>query len=104
MEIDILTAELGKVNFAPSSIYEEIAQNVKTICTTAKYSVPMDRNFGVNANFLDRPTPKAKAQIQAEIIQAIRKYEPRCKVKKISFEANIYGKLNLRVRIAINEE
>ena len=104
MEIDILTAELSKVNFAPSNIYEEVAQNVKTICTTTKYSVPMDRNFGVDANFLDRPTPKAMAQIQAELIQAIRKYEPRCKVKKISFEGTIDGKLNLKVRIAIDEE
>lgn len=104
MEIDILTAELSEVNFAPSNIYEEVAQNVKIICTTSKYSVPMDRNFGVDANFLDLPTPKAMAQIQAEIIQAIRKYEPRCKVKKINFEGNIDGKLNLKVRIAINEE
>ena len=94
MEIDILTAELGKINFAPSNIYEEVAQNVKTICTTPKYSVPLDRKFGVDANFLD----------QAEIIQSIRKYEPRCKVKRISFEGNIDGKLNLKVRIAINEE
>ena len=104
MEIDILTAELGKINFAPSNIYEEVAQNVKTICTTPKYSVPLDRKFGVDANFLDRPTPKAMAKIQAEIIQSIRKYEPRCKVKRISFEGNIDGKLNLKVRIAINEE
>ena len=49
MEIDILTAELGKINFAPSNIYEEVAQNVKTICTTPKYSVPLDRKFGVDA-------------------------------------------------------
>ena len=104
MEIDILTAEPDKINFAPSDVYEEISQNVKTICTTPKYSVPMDRNFGVDTSFLDRPTPKAMAQIQAEIVQAIRKYEPRCKVTKISFEGNIDGKLNLKVRIAINEE
>lgn len=101
MEIDILTAELSRINFAPSNIYEEVAQNVKTICTTPKYSVPLDRKFGVDADFLDRPTPKAMAQIQAELIQAIRKYEPRGKVKKISFDGNIDGKLNLRVRIVI---
>ena len=104
MEIDIFTAELAKINFEPSNIYEEVAQNVKTICTTPKYSVPLDRTFGIDANFLDRPTPKAMAQIQAELIQAVRKYEPRCKVRKIAFEGDIDGKLNLKVRIAINEE
>jgi len=40
MELDILTMEQGEVNFAPKNVYEEIAQNVKTICTTPKYSVP----------------------------------------------------------------
>ena len=104
MEIDILTAQSKEINFAPANVYEEIAQNVKTICVTPKYSVPMDRDFGVDANFLDRPTPKAMAQIKSEIVQAIRKYEPRCKVRKISFDGDINGKLNMKVRIAIDEE
>ena len=102
MELDILLTEQGKITFAPKSVYEEIAQNVKTICTTPKYSVPLDRSFGIDADFIDRPTPKAKAQIQAEIIQAIRKYEPRCKVSKVSFEEDLDGKLDVKVRIAIN--
>ena len=103
MELDILTMEQGEINFAPKNVYEEIAQNVKTICTTPKYSVPLDREFGVDADFLDRPTPKAKAQIQTEIIQAIRKYEPRCKVVKIIFDEDLDGKLSVKVRIAIND-
>ena len=104
MEIDILTAEQDKINFAPKNIYEEVAQNVKTICTTVKYSVPLDRRFGINADFLDRPTPKAITQIKTEIFQAIRKYEPRCKVVKISFEGDNDGKINMKVRIAVNEK
>ena len=102
MELDILLTDQNKITFAPKNVYEEIAQNVKTICTTSKYSVPMDRNFGVDVNFIDKPTPKAKAQIQAEIVQAIRKYEPRCKVSKVSFEEDLDGKLSVKVRIAIN--
>ena len=104
MEIDVLASRNEELNFAPENLMEEVAQNVRTICTTEKYSVPMDRLFGVNATMLDRPTPKAMAQIQAELIQAIRKYEPRCKVRKISFEGDINGKLTVKVRIAINEE
>ena len=104
MEIDVLASRNEELNFAPENLMEEVAQNVRTICTTEKYSVPMDRLFGVNATMLDRPTPKAMAQIQAELIQAIRKYEPRCKVRKISFEGDINGKLTAKVRIAINEE
>ena len=103
MEIDILVANYD-INFAPSTTLEEIAQNVRTICTTPKYSVPMDRLFGIDTEIIDRPTPKAMAQIQAEIIQAVRKYEPRCKVKKVTFEGDDEGKLNVKVRVEIGEK
>ena len=103
MEVDVLAVQ-QEINFAPSNIYEEVMQNVRTICTTPKYSVPMDRLFGVDAVMVDRPTPKAMAEIQAEIIQAIRKYEPRCKVKKVMFDGDIDGKLYVILRILINEE
>lgn len=103
MEIDI-TAMNGEIDFAPSTEIEEIAQNVRTIIATPKYSVPMDRLFGVDTEIIDRPTPKAMAQLQAEIIQAIRKYEPRCKVKKVTFEGDNDGKLNVKVRVEIGEE
>ena len=103
MEIDVLASQTD-INFAPKNLIEEVAQNVRTICTTTKYSVPMDRLFGVDTAMLDRPTPKAMAALQAELIQSIRKYEPRCKVRKISFEGDINGKLAAKVRIAINEE
>ena len=103
MEIDIIASQ-GEINFAPANLIEEVAQNVRTICSTTKYSVPMDRLFGVNAVMLDRPTPKAIAELQAELVQAIRKYEPRCRVKKINFDGDIDGKLIAKVRIEILEE
>ena len=101
MELDILTNEQNKINFAPKNIFEEIIQNVRTICKTVKYSVPLDREFGIDANFLDKPIPKARAMLQAEIISAIREYEPRCKVKKISINENLDGELNMKLRIEI---
>lgn len=104
MEIDILTASQEEIDFAPDTVTEEIIQNVRTICTTPKYSVPMDRLFGVDTEILDRPTPKAMAQLQAEIIQAVRKYEPRCRVRKVTFEGDNDGKLTVKVRIEILEE
>ena len=103
MELDVsLMPE--EINFAPANVIEEVVQNVRTICTTSKYSVPMDRLFGVDAVMLDRPTPRAMAAMQAELVQAIRKYEPRCKVKRVSFDGDLDGRLNVKVRIDILEE
>ena len=103
MEVEVLATQ-EEINFAPANLVEEVAQNVRTICTTPKYSVPLDRLFGVNAVIVDRPTPRAIAEMQAELIQAIRKFEPRCRVKKVSFDGDLDGKLTARVRIEIREE
>lgn len=103
MEIEVL-AKQDEINFYPANLVEEVAQNVRTICTTQKYSVPMDRLFGVDASIVDRPAPKAIAQLQAELIQAIRKFEPRCRVKKVSFDGDMNGRLTAKVRIEILEE
>ena len=103
MEVEVLATQ-EEINFAPANLVEEVAQNVRTICTTPKYSVPLDRLFGVNAVIVDRPTPRAIAEIQAELIQAIRKFEPRCRVKKVSFDGDVDGKLTAKVRIEIREE
>ena len=103
MEVEVLATQ-KEINFAPSNLVEEVAQNVRTICATSKYSVPLDRLFGVNAVIVDRPTPRAIAEMQAELIQAIRKFEPRCRVKKVSFDGDVDGKLTAKVRIEIREE
>ena len=103
MEVEVLATQ-KEINFAPANLVEEVAQNVRTICTTSKYSVPLDRLFGVNAVIVDRPTPRAIAEMQAELIQAIRKFEPRCRVKKVSFDGDVDGKLTAKVRIEIREE
>ncbi|MDR1978308.1 MAG: GPW/gp25 family protein [Synergistaceae bacterium] len=103
MELDI-TAKLEEIDFAPANVVAEIMQNVRIIFTTMKYSVPLDRLFGVDAVMLDRPMPKAMAALQAEIVAAIHRYEPRCRVTKVSFDGDLDGRLVPKVRIKIDEE
>ena len=82
-----VTGEIDRawVNFAPAGIVEEVLQNVRTLITTAKYSVPLDRNLGIDAAFLDRPAPDAMARLSVRISEEIQRYEPRAKVKVIEF-------------------
>ena len=100
MEFDV-TATLEDINFAPVTLEEEVIQNVRTIFTTVKYSVPLDRLFGISAVMLDSPMPKAMATLQAEIITAIHRYEPRCRVTRVTFDADLDGCLVPRVRITL---
>jgi phage baseplate assembly protein W len=73
------------INFAPTGVEEEVLQNVRTLITTLKYSVPLDRDLGIDAVFLDRPAPDAMARLRVQIAEEIRKYEPRANVKVIEF-------------------
>lgn len=80
-----IEADEKNINLYPATKLEEIIQNINTLLLTPKYSVPLDRSFGIDMSFLDRPPLQAKAAISAEVYQAIQKYEPRVKVEKVSF-------------------
>lgn len=92
-----------KVNFSPKNEVEEILQNIRTILSTIKGSVPLDREFGIDASYLDAPTPVAKAMLSSEILQAVRKYEPRAEITKIEFEGDLNGVLKPRIEVRIND-
>lgn len=91
------------IDFSPRSTTAEILQNVRTIISTVQGSIPLDRDFGVNADMLDKPLPVAQAELSTAIIMAIKKYEPRASVSKLSFEGNDDGRLVPKVQVRINE-
>lgn len=93
-----------KIDFYPASKAAEILQNIKAIINTPKFSVPLDRNLGINYSALDKPTAVAEAMLADEIITAIQKYEPRVSVESISFTADIDGQLIPKVQVKINDE
>lgn len=104
MIYDVLAQPVQGIDFAPASKAAEILQNLRTIITTAKYSVPLDRDFGFNAEMLDNPVNAAQAQLQSEIIMAIKTYEPRVTVTGISFTGTDDGQLIPKVQVMINDD
>lgn len=104
MEYEVL-ATLGEIDFAPPSELAEILQNVRTILTTPKYSVPLNREFGVTATWLDDPMPVAQAKLIAEIVMAVQQWEPRVRVTQVTFEGDAQeGILRPKVRVRVIEQ
>ena len=89
------------VDFNPSTEEEEILQNLRTILSTIKFSVPLNRSFGVAADFVDVPTPEARALAENDYFRAIKEYEPRVVVESITWETNIEGVLTARIEVSI---
>jgi len=87
-------AEFSTTDTLPTGIIfgangiQEVMQNVKTIITTPKGTQPLDRDFGISFDFVDRPIPKAQAMAEQSIFMALRKYEPRAILKQITWNAD----------------
>jgi hypothetical protein len=83
----------------------EILQNVRTIISTPKYSVPLNREFGISATMLDEPISIAQAKLTAEIISAVRQWEPRAVVTQVTYESDAReGVLRPKVRVRLIEQ
>ena len=102
----IVTNDRRGFNFNPLPA-EEVIQNVRTIISTPIWSQPLDRMFGIDASFVDRPPRIAEQMYRAEIIDKIHRYEPRATVLEvISAERGengaADGQFSCSVRININ--
>ena len=92
------------INLQPSSVIDEVIQNVRMILSTVIYTVPYDRSLAITGDYLDNPIQLNKALVKADIFNAIKNREPRAEVINISFEGDaLEGKLKPTVRILINE-
>lgn len=103
MEISLIAGQTNEIDFAPSTEYAEILQNIRTILATPVFSVPLDRDFGIDLTFLDKPMPVARAKAATELIQKIRQYEPRVEVTSVTWEAEEDGILKPKVQVKIVE-
>ena len=94
--------ETPEIDFAPATVVEEVIQNVRTIVTTIKYSIPLDREFGIDGSVVDLPINVAKARLTNEIFRAVRRYEPRAVIESITFKGEETGRLIPTVEVSIN--
>lgn len=100
MQIDIDLS--GAIELIPSSEAADIVQNVKTLLLTTKGTVPLDRELGLSAEIIDKPLNIAQAQFIREAAGAIRKYEPRARLKEAVFSgAAADGRLDVRIRLEV---
>lgn len=82
---------------------KDVLKNLKIIYSTREGEVALDREFGINQDFLDEPWPQAQAMLAKEIINKTEKYEKRAKVESVDFNnENSTGKLKVEVKINVD--
>lgn len=97
------TSTKRTIDFAPTTVTAEVLQNVYTILTTIKGTVALDRSFGITGSRVDRPIQQAQAYMTNDIFRAIRRFEPRAKIKEIQFKADMEGKLQAVAEVEVIE-
>ena len=96
-----VTTEFNSIDFGASGA-KEILQNVRMILSTPEFSAPMGRGFAWNPN-VDAPINIAQAKTAARLVEAIRLYEPRAKVTKVTFQGDQNGMLKPIVRVRVDD-
>lgn len=76
-----------KIRFDYDSLErEDILRCLKTLYSTRKGSQPLDRDFGLDWSFIDKPLPVAQQEYAFEVIKQTRIYEPRVDVQEVTYE------------------
>lgn len=85
---------------------EGLEQEIRTLLSTRKGSVPLDRDFGITWDYVDLPMPEAMPYMIAEIACQLEKYVPRIRVRDIRFLSDdpLEGILQPTVTVEIREK
>lgn len=74
-----------------ASELSDINRNLNMLYSTQEGTAPLDRKFGINQNYVSYPTEIAKTMFTLEVIEKTTTYEPRVKVKEVTFTEDTNG-------------
>lgn len=105
MNYIIDTTRNQPINLEPATVYEEVIQNLWFLYSSLEYDIPLNRGFGMNAAYVDKPLMAAKALITTDLYDKTEEYEPRAEIVSIDFEADFAkGILKPIVEVEIHGE
>lgn len=74
------------INYGKQTIIQEVLQNVRMILGTYKTTVPLNRNFAMDISLIDKRVPDIRNSIAAILLDVLKKYEPRAKLKNVDIK------------------
>ena len=86
------------INWSPTPT-EEVVQCVRCLVATGTGTVPLARALGTPQDVVDLPQSVAGARLQADVVRAVRTYEPRVRVARVRLANDADGKLQATVEL-----
>lgn len=78
---------------------EALDAQLRLLLSTREGSIPLDREFGLNLDFTDRPAAAVKTLYTAEVTKKTAKFIPSVRVLEVSWTGTGEGKLQAKVVI-----
>ena len=97
MELDVFDFKL-ECTFS-DSWRARLDREIALLLSTPVGSMPLDREFGINTDFIDKPPEAAKSLYTAEVFEKIQRFIPAVRVQEITWDWNSAGKLSPKVVI-----
>ena len=77
----------------------ELDRQLSSLLSTREGTMPLDRTFGLNMDFVDMPPEAAKSLYAAEVTEKVAKFIPAVRVQEITWGRAENGKLTPKVVI-----
>ena len=77
----------------------ELDRQLALLLSTREGSVPLDREFGLDLNFVDMPASAVKALYTAEVTKKVAKFIPSVRVLEVTWTGTMEGQLKPKVEI-----
>lgn len=96
-----ISNEQSTIDFAPKDTITEVVQNVRNIFRLVRGTVPYMRGIGLDSRRIDLPLDKAIMLTQMDIVNQLRKYEPRAKIKTFNWKNSDFTNGQLVCKLSI---
>ena len=77
----------------------DIDRQLNPLLTTRAGTMPLDRDFGLTMDYLDRPAAVAKSLYVAELVEKVGTFLPAIRVREVKWQAGADGRVLAKVVI-----
>ncbi len=99
-----ISSQIKLTEDTDEEVINKYQEQLTVLCSTIAGTVPLDREFGIDATCLSQSAEVAEALLSVEIMEKVEKYIPKLVVNSVDFEYTIDGKLTPIISIGYNDD
>lgn len=99
-----ISSQIKLTDDTDEEVINKYQEQLTVLCSTIAGTVPLDREFGIDAACLSQSAEVAEALLSVEIMEKVEKYIPKLVVNSVDFEYTTDGKLTPIISVGYNDE